>query len=31
MKEEYTTPDLIEFPPLTDVVGGSVDDGAGSG
>jgi len=26
MKEEYSTPDLTEFPPLTDIVGGSVDD-----
>jgi len=26
MKEEYSTPELVEFPPLTDVVGGSIDD-----
>jgi len=28
-REEYTTPDLIEYPPLTDITGGSLemDDG----
>jgi len=25
MKEEYSTPTLTEFPPLTDVVGGTGD------
>jgi len=25
MKEDYSTPDLTEFPPLTDVVGGSLE------
>jgi hypothetical protein len=26
MKEDYSTPELVEYPPLTDVTGGSVDD-----
>jgi len=25
MKEEYSTPELVAFPPLTDVVGGSLE------
>jgi hypothetical protein len=30
MREEYTTPELIGYPPLTDVTGGSFDDTAPS-
>lgn len=25
MSDEYTSPELIEYPPLTDVTGGSTD------
>jgi hypothetical protein len=26
MREEYSAPELVEYPPLTDVTGGSFDD-----
>ncbi len=26
MREAYTTPELVEYPPLTDVTGASFDD-----